>query len=54
MLARRTLNVWEPVVTETYAAEEDDRTRSSFRNFWALQLWRMTAAQMTQRNASAL
>ena len=54
-LARRTLNVWEPVVTETYdAAEEHDGARSSFRNFWALQLWHMTAEHMTTRNASGL
>lgn len=48
-LARRALNIWEPVVSETTNAplEQHDHARTLFRSFWSVRLWRMTLAHMT-------
>jgi hypothetical protein len=45
--ARRALQVWEPVVSETAERQQREHARTLFRNFWSLQLWRTTLEQMT-------
>lgn len=47
-LARRALQIWEPVLSETCSAPAQQRNhvRSLFRGLWTLRLWRMTLAQM--------